>query len=118
MTDAAGERGEERLRRIGRNEDLFRKVNDEVESVNEAFGVVTGDFAVVCECGNLSCIEQIRLSKELYERVRSDSTLFVIVPSHKREDAEDIVEGDEDYAIVRKREGVPAEVARQLDDRS
>lgn len=117
MTDGADEREDERLRRIGRNEDLFRKVNDEVESVNEAFGVVTGDFAVVCECGSLSCIEQIRVSRELYERVRADSTLFVIVPGHVAEDADEVVEEHEEYSIVKKREGIPAETARALDDR-
>lgn len=112
------ERDEERKRRIGRNEALFRKVNEQVESVNEAFGGVTGDFAVVCECGNVDCIEQIRVSHELYERVRSDPTLFIIVPGHEKPVAEDVVESADEYEIVKKHDGLPAELARELDDRS
>ena len=118
MSGGANEREQERKRRIGRNEALFRKVNEQVEIVNEAFGGVTGDFAVVCECGDAGCIKQLRVSHAVYERVRSDPRLFIILPGHEIPEAEDIVERSEEYDIVQKHEGEPAELARELDDRS
>ena len=65
----------ERERRIGRNEEVFRRVNEQIEQVNEAFGSVAGTMTLVCECGDTSCIEQIELTPEEYERLRSDPDL-------------------------------------------
>src|SRR5689334_21077982 len=50
---------DERARRIGENEALFRYVNERIEGLNEAFGAITETMSVVCECGDLSCAEQI-----------------------------------------------------------
>src|SRR5439155_7309186 len=59
-----------RTERIGRNEDLFRKVNDQIEGVNEAFGTITGTMSILCECGQLACIEQIGLTVDEYRELR------------------------------------------------
>jgi hypothetical protein len=40
---------EERARRVGDNEALYRLVNEQIEGVNEAFGALADDFAVICE---------------------------------------------------------------------
>jgi hypothetical protein len=104
-------------RKIGKTEDLFRHVNDQIVGINEAFGSLDDRFTVVCECGDQACIEQIDLPEEEYERVRADSTLFVIKRGHQAESVESVVAERGDYSIVRKEPGLPAELARELDDR-
>ena len=109
---------DERTRRIGENEALYRAINEKIEGLNEAFGMVTESMAVVCECGQLACTEQIELDLPTYEHVRSDSALFVVIPGHEIPDVEDVVEPHDRFNVIRKRDGGPAELAEQLDERS
>lgn len=109
---------DERKRRIGENEALYRAVNERIEDLNEAFGTVTETMGVVCECGKLECTEQIDLDLPTYERVRSDPTWFVVLPGHEIPDVEDIVERQGTFTIVRKDPGDAAELARETDPRS
>ena len=41
---------DERERRLGLNEALFREVNERLRGLNEAFGEVTNRMELVCEC--------------------------------------------------------------------
>jgi len=109
---------DERARKIGENEALYRAVNERIEGLSAAFGVITETMTVVCECGDGACAEQIELSVDDYERVRSDPTLFVIRPGHEIPDVEDVVEQSDRYAVVRKHEGDEADLARATDRRS
>jgi hypothetical protein len=109
---------DDRARKIGENESLFRAVNERIEGLGEAFGLITESMTVVCECGDDTCIEQIELQVPEYERVRSDPTTFVIVPGHEIPDVEDVVEHHDAYDVVRKHRGAEAEIARELDPRS
>ena len=104
-------------RKIGKTEALFRHVNEQIEGINDAFGPLDDRFTVVCECGDQSCIEQIDLPEEEYERVRADPTLFVIKRGHQAESVESVVADRDGYSIVRKDPGLPAELARDLDER-
>ena len=106
-----------RTERIGRNEDLFRKVNDQIEGVNEAFGTITGTMSILCECGNSSCTEQITVTLPEYERIRSDSELFFVCSGHEQADVEEVREQHGDYDVVRKKAGEAAELAHELDPR-
>ena len=103
-----------RTERIGRNEDLFRKVNDQIEGVNEAFGVFTGTMSVLCECGKIECIEQIELALDAYRDLRSDPTRFAVKPGHELPDVERVVERHERYFVVQKAEGDAAKLAEDL----
>ena len=103
-----------RAERIGRNEDLFRKVNDQIEGVNEAFGVFTGTMSVLCECGKIECIEQIELTLDAYRELRTDPTRFAVKPGHELPDVESVVERHEGYLVVQKDEGGPAKLAEDL----
>jgi hypothetical protein len=108
---------DERQRRIGENEILYRAVNERIEGLNQAFGVVTESMAVVCECGDGSCAEQIGLDVPTYERIRSEPTLFVVRPGHEEPDVEAVVERADTFYVVRKRPGGPAELAEEKDPR-
>ena len=103
-----------RAERIGRNEDLFRKVNDQIEGVNEAFGMITGTMSILCECGKLACIEQIELTLDAYRELRADPTRFAVKPGHEEPDVERVVERHEGYFVVQKDEGDPARLAEDL----
>ena len=109
---------EPRQRRKAENEALFRKVNEELETLNEAFGSITGTFAVVCECDDIECTEQVEVDRARYEEVRSDPTLFIVVRGHNDESVEDVVGDADGWQIVRKRPGAPAEFAAATDPRA
>jgi hypothetical protein len=103
-----------RAERIGRNEALFRKVNDQIEGVNEAFGTITGTMSILCECGKLECIEQIDLTVDEYRRLRAEPTRFAVKPGHELPDVERVVERHEAYLAVEKAEGDAARLAEDL----
>jgi hypothetical protein len=107
---------DERAERIGRNEDLFRKVNDQIEGVNEGFGTITGTMSLLCECGRLDCIEQIDVTLEEYRELRADPTHFAVKPGHEIPDVENIVDRRPGYDVVAKRAGDPARLATDLAD--
>ena len=104
---------DERTKRVATNEAVFRAVNEKLEGLNETFAMVTSTFSIVCECGDLSCTEQIELSEEDYTRLRSDPTRFAIIHGHEAAEGEDVVERHERYDVIRKHRGQPAELARE-----
>jgi hypothetical protein len=109
---------EERIRRIAKNEALFRAVNERVGALNETFEPLTGRIVIVCECGAQTCIEQIDLSRAEYERIRSQATQFAVRPGHIFEDVEHVSERHENYWLVRKDAGEATKLAEELDTRT
>lgn len=65
-----------------------------------------------------ACIELLVLTQQEYEAVRADSTLFVIKRGHQVESVESVVAERDEYSVVRKDPGLPAGLARDLDERS
>jgi hypothetical protein len=43
---------EERERRIGRNEAVFREANGRIQELNQIFATFTDELVLVCECGD------------------------------------------------------------------
>jgi hypothetical protein len=72
---------------------------------------------VVCECDDLNCGELFPVSVEAYERVRSEGTLFLVLPGHSDDSIEEVVERADHYWVVRKHPGQPADVALATDPR-
>jgi hypothetical protein len=108
---------DERERRLGLNEAMFREVNERVEDMNETFASVTGSFDIFCECGDMACTERITVPTAVYERVRGDSKQFLLRAGHEDPTVENVVETHEVYVIVEK-EGVEVErVAEETDPR-
>jgi hypothetical protein len=108
---------EERERRLGLNEAMFREVNERVEDMNQTFASVTGSFDIFCECGDMSCTERITVPMAIYERVRGESTHFLLRAGHEDPTVENVIETHEVFVIVEK-EGVEVErVAEQTDPR-
>jgi hypothetical protein len=109
---------DERARRIGENEAVFRTVNEEVQGLNERFSADSGTMSMICECGRVDCMERIDLHAGEYESLRRDATRFAIKPGHETPDVESVVERHDRFWVVKKDEGEPAEIARSTDPRS
>jgi hypothetical protein len=105
-----------RAERKGRNESLFREVNERIAELNQSFDV-EGRSEFLCECTREECKEPISISIEEYENVRNESTRFFVVPGHEDESVERVVERNDRYVVVEKI-GEAAEEADELDPRS
>jgi hypothetical protein len=102
---------DERVRRVGQNEALYRKVNEEIEAINTRAS--THEFSIICECGELDCRAPISISRERYERARADPTRFILLPGHQMEDElEIVVETTRAYVIVEKTSREARKLAR------
>ncbi len=109
---------DERRRRIGENEVVFREVNERIKGVSEGFSLVLENAEFVCECGLADCTERITMTLADYERIRKEPTWFAIVPGHEIDDVETVVERNPAFHVVRKEAGEPAQLARETDPRS
>lgn len=102
---------ESHAKKLGRNEMLFRQVNERLRELGESFSVVAERADFVCECADERCAQQIQLTLRDYERVRSDSRWFVIVRGHERPEVESVVwDVGEGLYVVQKREDLADEV--------
>ena len=108
---------DQRTKKVAQNQAMFREVNERIEDINEALGEMSGEFVVVCECADPLCAEQIALSREAYERTRSNSAQFIIKPGHEAADIEEIIATEAEYVVVEKHEGEPAGMAQKTDPR-
>jgi len=107
---------DERARRVGENEALFREVNDRVRDLNETFAVFTEEMQIICECGNPTCVERLTLTPDEYRALRADPTRFALVPGHQAPDVETVVEQTDRFVVVGKDPGEPAELAIETAD--
>ena len=105
----------ERKRRIGENEAIFRSVNEQVRELTATLSTATGTIRVVCECGARSCTDQFELTTDSYAETRADSTLFIVKPGHDLPESETVIAKNDVYWTVRKDPGIPAAIARATD---
>jgi hypothetical protein len=108
----------ERGERVGQNEAIFRNVNEQIESISKTLSHMTQTMDIVCECGDISCAERLMITVPAYERVRAESTLFVLLPGHEMLDIEEVVDAQDGYRVVRKQDPDAREVAEESDPRS
>src|SRR5437588_2844657 len=99
----------ERVRRIGLNQAVFRTVNERVEAIAGTLKVAPEQLLLVCECGDTACDERIELSRVDYEALRSDPSLFAVVPGHAAESIETVIRRAPGFEVVRKKAGKPAD---------
>jgi hypothetical protein len=109
---------DERGKRIGQNEVLFREVNERLRELGEGFSLVAERAEFVCECGNGSCLERIHMPLAAYEEIRTNPKRFFVIKGHELPEYEKVVEERADYLIVEKLPGGPAGFAIREDPRS
>ena len=98
-----------RLERIADTEGTDRLAN---EVIRRSRREGPESDTIRCECGNPVCHEPLVVSDDVYERVRSDSMLFLVLPGHEFPEAEDVVEETPDFEVVRKHEAMRSVVER------
>ena len=101
--------------RIGKTEALFRNVNEGIREASDRLESDVGDF--ICECGDSSCTEHIRVPLEEYERVREHATHFLVRPGHVKGPIERVVKRRRGYAVIEKLDRVLQRVVRRLNPR-
>ena len=72
-----------------RSELLFRAVNERIFEIgaNDAEAL-----EILCECGDESCISTVVITVRAYERLRLDSSRFVVCEGHELADIERVTE--------------------------
>lgn len=85
-------------RGLRRNEELFRRINEEIDENRSGAGPV----GYVCECADASCAETIPLTAAEYAAVREGDRRFVVAAGHVLPAIEDVVERTDDHVIVEK----------------
>lgn len=105
-----------RMERVAKNEARHRELNELILASYESH-TEEAYMDVVCECGREACDVFLRVTKAEYEDVRSDARHFLIHQEHFDLQAERVVSERDRFTVVAKREGKPAEIARQTDPR-
>jgi hypothetical protein len=105
-----------RAERQGRNESLFREVNERIAELNQTFQI-EGRSEFLCECSREECRQPIEIPIGEYEAVRRTPTRFLVIPGHEDDRVERVVERSERYIVVEKI-GEAADEAEDLDPRS
>jgi 5-bromo-4-chloroindolyl phosphate hydrolysis protein len=107
----------ERLERAAQNQSLFRDVNEQLQDLASTFQEVSGTTVFACECADLACVDQIQMTVDEYEAVRSDPNRFAVAPGHVYPDVENVLQETERFVVVAKI-GKGAEIAAEADPRS
>ena len=102
--------------RAGRNEALFREVNERVLELVPGGEEKRGSADFVCECSRDDCTERMPVPLAVYEAVRSDPRRFLLLPGHENDRFETVVERTAGYLIVEK-EGSAGRIAERTDPR-
>lgn len=95
---------------MGRNEALFREVNETIARAEEGMDSVSDSFSAFCECAREECNTHVEILLTEYSRVREHEHRFIVVPGHEQPEIEQVVETHPDYVVVEKR-GEAAEAA-------
>jgi hypothetical protein len=106
---------ESRQARVGRNEVLFREVNERIKDLSPGAGTEAVDF--LCECADRGCTRPVSLTVPEYEAVRAEAEQFLVLPGHEELSAERVVLHGERFFVVAKI-GIAGEIAVAHDPRA
>jgi hypothetical protein len=67
------------------NQALFRSTNERIAELSAKFGEQgdPGLLSFICECPNIGCRAFVRAPLEVYDRVREDPGLFLVLKGHE-----------------------------------
>jgi len=104
---------EARQFRLGKNQALFRAVNEEIDYIGQEQTTVL-PLNFLCECADPNCDVYIELTQGEYEAIRKSPTRFVVLPDHVFPEVETIVDDRDRYVVVEKF-GAGARVVEAID---
>lgn len=97
--------------RAGRNEALFREVNETVARLEERLDAQGSDLLpVICECALTDCLTRLEITLDEYANVRKHPHRFIVARGHEQPDVERVVQEAPEYVVVEK-DGVAAVAA-------
>ena len=99
-----------------KNEELFRNVNERIETLSETIARDDPMMEYLCECDSPDCYEKLRATRAEYESVRAESTHFIVLPGHEDPRIERVVLANERFVIVEK-QGEAGRDAEETDPR-
>lgn len=91
----------DRAERVALTEAAFRIANERMARWEEHL-TDGGAASFYCECALEDCREEIRLTRDQYEAIRSDPSRFAVVPGHLIPDLETEIESHPGYAVIEK----------------
>jgi len=101
---------------LAKNEELFRKVNERIETISQAVADDDAMTEYLCECDRPECYERIKATRGEYESVRAEPTHFIVLPGHEDARVERVLSSNERFLIVEK-QGAAAQDAKENDPR-
>ena len=107
MTDPSAER-------VARNNDIFRRANEQIRTAAGTFGF-DAPIPFLCECTNERCTEVVRLTAAEYAEIRSHPRRFITALGHFEhgDGHERVVERRDGYETTEK-VGEAGEIAEEL----
>ena len=109
---------DDRLRRVGENEALYRLVNERLEALSGGVITSSGEFGVICECAMLDCKSQIMIRPTVYEQARAHSDHFIVLRGHQIDDIEAVVEDHGSFIVIEKTPQEAKRIAEEMDPRA
>jgi hypothetical protein len=106
----------DRKERLALNEALFRAANERMADWEERHRIEATEL-YFCECADPECRQKVPLRESDYERIRSNSDQFVVVPGHELVDVESVIESHEEWAVIEKEPEV-REIVEATDPRT
>lgn len=109
---------DERARRLGLNEAIFREVNERLEQLATTTLNTPDRLELVCECASTECTERISVELEDYETARAHAAHFLVAAGHADPEIERVLQKRAGYDLIEKNAGGPREVAEQTNPRA
>lgn len=109
---------DERLRRVGENEALYRLVNERIKAVSADVAAPGGEFGVICECATLDCKTHIMIRPQVYEQTRANPDRFIVLRGHQLDDIESVVEDHGSFFVIEKTPEEARRLAEEMDPRA
>ena len=108
---------EDRAESLAKNEALYRRVNERIESISDTIPREERTMDFVCECDRPGCFEKVTATRAEYESVRAVSTHFIVHHGHVDPRVEHVALTTDRFQIVEK-EGEAARTAEAEDPRN
>jgi len=97
------------------NEALFRDVNERIAESTARVDQSRTEF--VCECADPNCTERVPVTLAEYERVRRQSTTFLLAPGHAEPEIERLLSDRGRFQVVEKVQAAVRRAVIRLDRR-
>jgi len=99
-----------------KNEELFRNVNERIETLSQTVAQDDPMMEYLCECDSAGCYERVRATRGEYESVRAEPTHFIVLAGHQDPKVERVIFSNDRFLVVEK-QGAAARDAVETDPR-